>query len=175
MVLSTVSLMAHVVCAFCRVTFCLKCFCGVVLVQSFHPWKVLWKQKPLLYLFITTKSLFLFLISISHSLSLFYLSVSLELLRGFTVCNIIKMSGEGDMWCDKDPGIMLFGRKIPVPEFQIPASSQMGCQIQANSTTMVYNNTHNLSYPVNHFSFSPTFILVFMQPLFHCFCVFKKN
>ncbi|CAJ1947645.1 unnamed protein product [Sphenostylis stenocarpa] len=35
-----------------------------------------------------------------------------------------------------DPGIRLFGRKIPLPESQIPASSQMGCQIQANSATM---------------------------------------
>ncbi|RDX97288.1 Cyclic dof factor 2, partial [Mucuna pruriens] len=45
------------------------------------------------------------------------------------------MSSEGDM-SNKDPGIRLFGRKIPLPECQIPASSQMGCQIQANSATM---------------------------------------
>ncbi|KAK7364899.1 hypothetical protein VNO80_13645 [Phaseolus coccineus] len=37
---------------------------------------------------------------------------------------------------NKDPGIRLFGRKIPLPESQIPASSQMGYQIQANSATM---------------------------------------
>ncbi|WVZ13483.1 hypothetical protein V8G54_011049 [Vigna mungo] len=41
---------------------------------------------------------------------------------------------------NKDPGIRLFGRKIPLPESQIPASSQMGYQIQANSATMnAYN------------------------------------
>ncbi|KAK7316036.1 hypothetical protein VNO77_34664 [Canavalia gladiata] len=45
------------------------------------------------------------------------------------------MSNEGDM-SNKDPGIRLFGRKIPMPKCQIPASYQMGCQIQANSTTM---------------------------------------
>ncbi|XP_027358969.1 cyclic dof factor 2-like [Abrus precatorius] len=45
------------------------------------------------------------------------------------------MSSEGDM-SDKDPGIRLFGRKISLPESQIPASSQMGCQIQANFATM---------------------------------------
>ncbi|KAK7271122.1 hypothetical protein RJT34_26761 [Clitoria ternatea] len=45
------------------------------------------------------------------------------------------MSSEGDMSV-KDPVIRLFGRKIPLPECQIPASSQMGCQIQANSVTM---------------------------------------
>jgi len=50
---------------------------------------------------------------------------------------------EGDM-SNKDPGIRLFGRKIPLPESQIPASSQMGYQIQANSATMVL--THK-GYP----------------------------
>ncbi|MED6149213.1 hypothetical protein PIB30_060316 [Stylosanthes scabra] len=46
------------------------------------------------------------------------------------------MSGAGDM-SDKDPGIMLFGMKIPLQEFQIPAAtSQMGCQIQANFAAM---------------------------------------
>ncbi|MED6145976.1 hypothetical protein PIB30_030195 [Stylosanthes scabra] len=46
------------------------------------------------------------------------------------------MSGAGDM-SDKDPGIMLFGMKIPLQEFQIPpATSQMGCQIQANFAAM---------------------------------------
>lgn len=38
--------MAHVLCAFCRVTFSWVCFVGF-LVQTFHPWKVLWEQKPL--------------------------------------------------------------------------------------------------------------------------------
>ncbi|KAK7380803.1 hypothetical protein VNO78_33322 [Psophocarpus tetragonolobus] len=45
------------------------------------------------------------------------------------------MSSERDM-SNKDLGIRLFGMKIPVPECQIPVSSQMGCQIQANSATM---------------------------------------
>jgi len=45
---------------------------------------------------------------------------------------------------NKDPGIRLFGRKIPLPESQIPASSQMGYQIQASSATMVL--THK-GYP----------------------------
>ncbi|KAI5443582.1 dof zinc finger protein DOF1.3 [Lathyrus oleraceus] len=45
------------------------------------------------------------------------------------------MNSEGDM-CVKDSSIMLFGKKIPVPEYHIPASSQMRYQIQANSTTM---------------------------------------
>ncbi|KAL2335131.1 hypothetical protein Fmac_016344 [Flemingia macrophylla] len=45
------------------------------------------------------------------------------------------MSCEGDM-ANKDPAIRLFGMKIPLPECQIPVSSQMGCQIHANSATM---------------------------------------
>ncbi|XP_022640973.1 cyclic dof factor 1-like isoform X3 [Vigna radiata var. radiata] len=45
---------------------------------------------------------------------------------------------------NKDPGIRLFGRKIPLPESQIPASSQMGYQIQANSATMLkFQNAYN--------------------------------
>ncbi|XP_057739256.1 cyclic dof factor 3-like [Arachis stenosperma] len=52
------------------------------------------------------------------------------------------MSGAGNMSDNKDPGIMLFGMKIPLPEFQIPASSQMGCQIQANFAAM--NSCSNL-------------------------------
>ncbi|CAK8533050.1 unnamed protein product [Lathyrus sativus] len=45
------------------------------------------------------------------------------------------MNSEGDM-CVKDSSIMLFGKKIPVPDNHIPVSSQMSCKIQANSTTM---------------------------------------
>jgi hypothetical protein len=50
------------------------------------------------------------------------------------------MNGEGDMSVKDHSTIMLFGKKIPVQEYHIPATSQKGCQIQPNSTTMV--NTH---------------------------------
>ncbi|WJX25448.1 hypothetical protein P8452_14486 [Trifolium repens] len=46
------------------------------------------------------------------------------------------MNGEGDMSVKDHSTIMLFGKKIPVPEYHIPATSQKGCQIQPNSTTM---------------------------------------
>ncbi|XP_028761328.1 cyclic dof factor 1-like [Neltuma alba] len=45
------------------------------------------------------------------------------------------MSGPGGM-SQKDPAIKLFGRKIPVSECQIPATSPMPPQIPANSGTM---------------------------------------
>ncbi|KAK7266986.1 hypothetical protein RIF29_19648 [Crotalaria pallida] len=45
------------------------------------------------------------------------------------------MSSRGDM-SDKDPSIRLFGTKIPLPDCQIPVTSQIGCQIPANSSTM---------------------------------------
>ncbi|PNX56638.1 hypothetical protein L195_g049983, partial [Trifolium pratense] len=48
------------------------------------------------------------------------------------------MNGEGDMSVKyhKNSSIMLFGKKIPVPEYHTPATSQKGSQIPANSTTM---------------------------------------
>ncbi|KAI5443583.1 cyclic dof factor 3 [Lathyrus oleraceus] len=48
------------------------------------------------------------------------------------------MNGEDDM-CVKASSFMLFGKKIPVPDYHIPASSQ----IQANSTTMKSKNSSN--------------------------------
>ncbi|CAI8595213.1 unnamed protein product [Vicia faba] len=48
------------------------------------------------------------------------------------------MNGEGDM-CVNDSCFMLFGKKIPVPEYHLPVSSQ----VQANSTTMKSKNSSN--------------------------------
>ncbi|WJX29661.1 hypothetical protein P8452_18277 [Trifolium repens] len=46
------------------------------------------------------------------------------------------MNSEGDMSVKDHSTIMLFGKKIPVPEYHTPATSQKGCQIQAKSTIM---------------------------------------
>lgn len=74
--------------------------------------------------------------SLSISIFLyFYLFIEAQ---SFTVCNNNNNNtkkGSGNM-SDKDPGIKLFGMKIPLPECQIPASFQMVCQIPASSTTM---------------------------------------
>jgi len=53
-----------------------------------------------------------------------------------TTTTLPLINTQGDM-SNKDPGIRLFGRKIPLPESQIPATSQVGYQIPANSATMV--------------------------------------